>query len=143
MAQVAAETASGREDARNAMISLRTTLGLCVAAACLWAAAPASAHHSFAMFDAQKTQTLEGTVKDFQWTNPHSWIQLSVKDATGKDVEWSIEAGSPNTLSRSGWRHGSLKPGDRAVLVIHPMKDGSPGGSLVKASANGVPIAAS
>ena len=108
------------------------------------ASAPAMAHHSFAMFDSQKNLTLDGVVKDFQWTNPHSWIQLTVKDpASGKAVEWSIEAGSPNSLSRNGWKHSSLKPGDKATLVIHPMKDGSPGGSLVNASANGVPIVAS
>ena len=111
-----------------------------VAAVSLTAAAPASAHHSFAMFDNQKNVTLEGTVKEFQWTNPHSWIQLVVKDASGKDVEYSIEGGSPNGLSRSGWKRTSLKPGDKAVAVIHPLKDGTNGGSLVSVSVNGVQI---
>ena len=104
------------------------------------ASAPAFAHHSFAMFDNQKNVTLEGTVKEFQWTNPHSWIQLVVKDASGKEVEYSIEGGSPNGLSRSGWKRTSLKPGDKAVAIIHPLKDGTNGGSLVTVTVNGQQI---
>jgi hypothetical protein len=105
------------------------------------AAAPAFAHHSFAMFDNQKSVTLEGTVKEFQWTNPHSWVQLVVVDPkTGKDVEWSIEGGALNLLARQGWTRNSLKPGDKATIVIHPLKDGTTGGSLVTAAVNGVEI---
>jgi hypothetical protein len=104
------------------------------------AAAPALAHHSFAMFDNQKTLSLDGTVKDFQWTNPHTWVQLVVKEPNGKETEWSIEGSSPNALARSGWKRTVLKPGDRAVVVIHPLKDGTNGGSLVSASINGVPV---
>lgn len=100
-------------------------------------AAPALAHHSFAMFDNQKTVTLEGTVKEFQWTNPHTWIQVVVKDAAGREAEWSIEGGSPNGLSRDGWSRTALKPGDKVVLQIHPLKDGSNGGSLVSAAVDG------
>lgn len=100
-------------------------------------AVPAFAHHSFAMFDNQKDLTLEGTIKEFQWTNPHSWIQVMVKDESGKEVEWSIEGGSPNSLRRNGWQRTSLKPGDKVVVVTHPLKDGSPGGSLVSVSVNG------
>ena len=114
---------------------------LAAAAGLLLIGGPAFAHHSFAMFDNQKAVTLDGVVKDYQWTNPHSWIQLEAKDpASGKVVEWSIEAGSPNTLSRSGWRPSSMKAGDKAEIVIHPMKDGSFGGSLMSASVNGVKI---
>ena len=105
------------------------------------ASAPAFAHHSFAMFDNQKTIVLDGTVKAFQWTNPHSWVQIVVKDpATGKEVEWSVEGGSPNGLARQGWKRTSLKPGDKAQVVIHPLKDGTAGGSLVTVSVNGVKI---
>jgi hypothetical protein len=104
------------------------------------AAAPAFAHHSFAMFDNQKNVTLEGTIKEFQWTNPHSWVQIVVKDAAGKDVEWSIEGGSPNGLARSGWKRTSLKAGDKAVVVIHPLKDGTAGGSLVTVTVGGQQI---
>jgi len=112
-------------------------IALCVAVSLV---APAFAHHSFAMFDNQKDVTLEGTIKEFQWTNPHTWIQVMVKDAAGKEVEWSIEGGSPNSLSRNGWKRTSLKPGDKVVLVTHPLKDGSAGGSLVTVSVDGKPI---
>ena len=104
------------------------------------AAAPALAHHSFAMFDAQKTVTLEGTVKDFQWTNPHTWIQIILNDPSGKEVEWSVEGGSPNGLVRQGWSRHSMKPGDKASIVIHPLKDGTNGGALVRATVNGEPV---
>jgi hypothetical protein len=97
----------------------------------------ASAHHSFAMFDNQKDVTIEGTVKSFQWTNPHTWIQLMVKDANGNEAEWSIEGQSPNGLVRQGWQKLSLKAGDHAVVVIHPLKDGTTGGSVVRVTVNG------
>ena len=67
-------------------------------------AGSAQAHHSFAMFDNQKDVTIEGTVKSFQWTNPHTWIQLMVKDANGTEAEWSLEGQSPNGLVRQGWQ---------------------------------------
>jgi hypothetical protein len=107
------------------------------AAAAAAGASPAVAHHSFALFDAQKSMTLEGQVKEFQWTNPHTWIQLIVVDAAGKEVEWSIEGSSAATMARQGWSRSALKPGDRAIVVIHPLKDGTRGGSLVSATVNG------
>jgi Family of unknown function (DUF6152) len=97
----------------------------------------ATSHHSFAMFDNAKDVVLEGTVKEFQWTNPHTWIQLMVTDASGKQVEWSIEGASPNGLVRQGWTRNSLKPGDKATVVIHPLKDGKNGGSVVRVTVNG------
>jgi hypothetical protein len=115
-------------------------LALAGFAAVALAAAPAFAHHSFAMFDSTKNVTLEGTIKEFQWTNPHSWVQIVAKDASGKDVEYSIEGGSPNGLARQGWKRTSLKPGDKAVLVMHPLKDGTAGGSLVTVSVGGVQV---
>ncbi len=119
----------------------KTMLALAGVAAVSLGAVPAFAHHSFAMFDSTKNMTLDGTIKDFQWTNPHSWVQIVVKDpATGKEVEWSIEGGSPNGLARSGWKRTSLKPGDKAQVVIHPLKDGTAGGSLVTVSVGGVKI---
>lgn len=105
-------------------------------------AAPVFAHHSFATFDDQKTVTLDGTVKEFQWSNPHSWIQIVVKDDSGNDVEWSVEGGSPSQLSRAGWKRKSLQAGDKATVVIHPLRDGTHGGSLVKAVVGGVEIGA-
>lgn len=90
----------------------------------------AHAHHSFAAFDRQQNVILTGTVKEFQWTNPHAWIQVLVP-AGEAQLEWSIEAGSPNMMSRQGWKSRTLKPGDKIALVMHPMLDGSPVGSLV------------
>ena len=98
------------------------------------------AHHSFAMFDFEKDQVIEGVVKEFQWTNPHIWIQVNVASADGKVTEYSVEGSSPNGLRRQGWSRDSMKPGDRIVLTIHPMKDGSPGGSFVRGTVNGEPL---
>ncbi len=95
-------------------------------------APPALAHHSFAMFDAQKEVTLSGTVREFQWTNPHSWLQVQVPQG-GASIEYSIELGSPNSMSRRGWRRTTFKPGDKVTVVINPMRDGSSGGALVYA----------
>jgi hypothetical protein len=117
---------------------LRPHAALAALAMAMTVAVPAQAHHSFAMFDNTKAVTLDGAVREFQWTNPHTWIQIVVKDANGRAVEWSIEGGSPNALARTGWKRESLKPGDHALVVIHPLKDGSNGGSLVTASVNGV-----
>jgi hypothetical protein len=106
---------------------------LALAAAALGATAlPALAHHSFAMFDNQKEVELNGTVKDFQWTNPHTWIQVVVPNDAGTSTsEWSVEGGNPGDLARRGWKKTSLKPGDKVIVRIHPMKNGSNGGSLV------------
>ncbi len=100
----------------------------------------AFAHHSYAMFDMDKNVTLEGTVKEVQWTNPHIWIQVMVKDAaTGQEVEWSIEGASPNMLTRAGWSRNALKAGDKTVMVVHPVRSGGNGysGSLASATVNG------
>ncbi len=105
-------------------------------------AGPAAAHHAFAMFDTNRELTLDGTVKEFQWTNPHTWVQLLVKDSGGKEVEWSIEGSSPNNLARFGWTRNSIKTGDHVQAVVHPLKDGSIGGSLVKITVNGQVVGA-
>jgi hypothetical protein len=105
-------------------------------------AGQAWAHHAFSMFDTQKELTLDGVVKEFQWTNPHSWVQLLVKDSSGKEVEWSIEGSSPNNLARFGWKRTSIKAGDHVLAVIHPLKDGTIGGSLVKITVNGQVVGA-
>jgi hypothetical protein len=94
-----------------------------------------SAHHSAAMFDDAKVLELTGTVKELQWTNPHIWLQLIV-DANGTKTEWSIEGGSPNTLSRRGWRATTFKPGDVVTVRLNPMKDGTPAGGFVGAKFN-------
>ena len=92
----------------------------------------AYAHHSGAIFDDGKSTALTGSVKAFQWTNPHCWIQVLVP-GEGGSIEWSVEMGSPSQLYRGGLRPGSLKPGDRITVVVHPMRDGSNGGLFVSA----------
>jgi hypothetical protein len=93
----------------------------------------AAAHHSFAMFDMQQDLTLNATVKSFQWQSPHTWLQVQVADSKGENVEWSLEMGAPGMLYRNGWRQTSVKPGDKVTVVIHPLRDGRPGGSVVYA----------
>src|SRR5438477_8078266 len=94
-------------------------------------AAPALGHHSFAMFDASKLMTLEGTVKEFQWTNPHAWIYVTVDDAAGKPVNWAIEMNGPSGIARDGWRPKTLTPGMKVKVIIHPLKDGNAGGQYL------------
>ena len=94
---------------------------------------PALAHHSFAMFDSEKTLTLKGTVKEFEWTNPHSWLRLMVADDSGTPRQWALEMGSPGQQSRVGWKPDSVKPGDQVTVQIHPLKDGSRGGQFLGA----------
>ena len=94
------------------------------------AAGPALAHHSGAMFDRSKIVELKGTVKEFGWNNPHAHVAIDVANASGVVEQWNIEAGSPNTMIKQGWRKSSLKPGDKVTLIIRPMRDGSKGGTL-------------
>jgi hypothetical protein len=94
-------------------------------------AMPAFAHHSFAMFDAEKKVTLEGTVKEFQWTNPHSWILMTVSNAQGQPEQWAIEMGGPSGLARQGWVPKTLTPGMKVKTVIHPLRDGTAGGQFM------------
>ena len=100
------------------------------------AGAPASAHHSFAMFNRDQPVALAGTVKDFQWTNPHVWIQVVAADSQ----EWGVECTSVNFMRRQGWDRDSLKPGDKVKLMVFPLKDGSHGGQFNKlVELNGAP----
>jgi hypothetical protein len=116
---------------RTSVLAL-AALGLALGLA---AAAPAFAHHSFAMFDFNKTVTLKGTVKDFQWTNPHVILWLET-DATASDpaTMWSAELTSPGNLTRNGWSRRSLQPGDKIELELNPLRDGKHGGGFRKAT---------
>jgi hypothetical protein len=89
----------------------------------LWSA-PGLAHHSGAMFDYDKSVTLAGKVKQFQWTNPHCWIELSVTGEKGTE-DWSVEMGAPLQLYQGGWKPGTLKPGDEIKVVVRPTRDGT------------------
>jgi hypothetical protein len=88
---------------------------------------PAAAHHSFAMFDAGKKVTLAGTVKEFQWTNPHAFIVMMVANSDGQAEQWSIEMGGPGGLARQGWVPKTLKPGMNVSVTMHPLKEGHGG----------------
>jgi Family of unknown function (DUF6152) len=100
--------------------------------------ASAFAHHSFAMFDAQKTVILQGTVKEFEWVNPHSWLRVMVNDEKlGRPVLWAIELSSPSRLVTMGMRADSVKAGDVVSVTIHPMKDGTRGGQFIQAELPG------
>lgn len=89
------------------------------------------AHHSFAMFDNAKTLTLTGTVKNYQFANPHTFIDVLVPNAAGVSEQWAVEGASPNQLSKQGWKKTLLKPGDKISVKIHPLKNGERGGSLM------------
>ncbi len=92
---------------------------------------PSLAHHSFAAYDASQTRTLKGTVKTFQWSNPHAAFTLLVEpEAGGQPIEWNILTSSPVILMRFGWAQDSLKPGDHISVLCNPMSDGSPAGRL-------------
>jgi len=107
-----------------------TQLG--ITAALVVSAMTASAHHSFAMFDLGKDVTVDAVIKEVQFTNPHVWLQIMVKDDKGTETEWSIESGAPGMMLRNGWKPSTLKAGDKVTLTMHPLRDGRPGGSLVK-----------
>jgi hypothetical protein len=113
-----------------------------VSLAGLLAGAPAYAHHSYAMFDSTKTATVTGTVKQFQFTNPHSWIQVMAPGPNGGAlVEWSVQMGAPFELVRAGMGPQTLKPGDKITLQVHPAKDGGAAGSFLSATdGDGHPI---
>jgi Family of unknown function (DUF6152) len=83
------------------------------------------------MFDRSKETTLIGVVAEFQWTNPHSWIELDVPNESGGTDKWSIECNSPNNLSRQGWKSTSIKPGDKISLVTWPLRSGEKGGLFI------------
>ena len=110
------------------MIALQKLAGM----AALALAAPCWAHHSFAMFDMTKTVTLQGTVKQLQWTSPHCFVQVLVPTPNGT-AEWSLEMNSPLIMYRKGWRPGSLRAGDAVTVVIAPTRDGAHGGLLLSA----------
>ena len=91
----------------------------------------AAAHHSFVMFDRTRIQQIAGTVKEFEMLNPHGWLRILVADARGAQNEWSLELGGPVQLERFGLTHEAVHPGDKVVVQIHPLRDGSYGGQLI------------
>jgi len=88
----------------------------------------AQAHHSGAAFDGSKPVTVTGVVKAFQWTNPHCYIQVLVKDEQGNEAEWSLEMAAPMYLYNLGWRPSTVKPGDLITATVAPLRNGENGG---------------
>ena len=87
------------------------------------------AHHSFAMFDQDHPVELVGTVQEFKYTNPHSYLLLEVKGPDGSTTVWNLEGRAPSLMARDGWTSGTLKPGDEIIITIQPLRSGAPGGS--------------
>jgi hypothetical protein len=119
----------------EAAMKLSLPVQICAAAAvAVIGTAPAEAHHSFALFDATRTVELEGTVKSFEWTNPHSWVHLEVIGPQNTTKEWLIELPPSGTLAREGLSRNFVKPGDHIVVHVNPLKSGGVGGSLARFS---------
>lgn len=95
-------------------------------------AGAALAHHSYAMFDASRTLIIEGTVKKWEFINPHSFLFVTVVDKGGHEQEWGMEAPGPNVLLRAGWTRKTAKPGDKVTVELNPLRDGRTGGNLRK-----------
>jgi Family of unknown function (DUF6152) len=94
---------------------------------------PLLAHHSGAMFEKEKTITVEGVVRKFEYTNPHSWLLVDVKNKDGSVTTWGFEAEGPSTLQRAGIRPSDFAAGTKLKITGHPMKDGSPAAAWVEA----------
>ena len=91
----------------------------------------AFAHHSPVVFDQARTMSITGTVTEFKWGNPHSWIHLDVKDEHGEVGNWSVEMNPANNLAREGWRASTLKVGDKVTIVVHPLRNNEKGGQFL------------
>jgi hypothetical protein len=111
---------------RQSIVSIAITAGVLL---CL--GGPASAHHSGAMFDPEKTITLKGVVKEFEYTNPHSWLWVTVTNDDQTTTDWGFEAEGPSTLFRAGIKKGDLRPGDKVTVTGRPMRDGRPAAAWV------------
>lgn len=110
---------------------MKKLLALASIAGLAMAAPPSQAHHSFAMFDRTQAITISGTVLEFQWSNPHAYIQLQSEDENGDSVEWSLEMGSPMYLYARGWRPRSLRAGNEVTIRINPLRSGAAGGVVL------------
>jgi Family of unknown function (DUF6152) len=95
----------------------------------------AFAHHSYAMFDRQKTETYQAVVRTWEFTNPHTYLWVYINDTDGTAQLWGLEAPGPSVLIRHGWDKNTVKPGDKVTLQINPLLDGRKGGNLIKLTA--------
>jgi hypothetical protein len=119
-------TIEGENPVKHAIFATVLGVGLSI-----MGSVPLSAHHSAAAYDRDADVALTGTIKEFQYTNPHSWLIVEVVDKAGKTVDWGLEAEGPSTLLRAGIKISSLKPGEKVGATGHPLKDGRPAALLV------------
>jgi hypothetical protein len=110
---------------------MKASLVGCWCAVALTLAGSALAHHSAAGIDRSRTVTLDGTLKQFSWSNPHSWMEVEVPNDKGGSDLWKIEMTAPSQLLRAGWKSNSVKPGDKVSVVVRPLKSGETGGLFV------------
>ena len=112
---------------------VRRSILAVVAIAALGAMSASRAHHSFAMFDSESQIKLKGKVTDFQWQNPHVYIEIDALDVNAKDKtikSWTIECANPGILNRIGWKFNMVKVGDELTLIVAPLRSGEPGALL-------------
>jgi hypothetical protein len=114
----------------------RQLIGLAAGLAFVAASGAALAHHSFAMFDQDHPMELQGTVTEFKFTSPHTFILLEVKGSDGSSTTWNLEGASPSALVREGWASKTLKAGDQLKMTIEPLRSGAPGGSWSEKKTN-------
>jgi len=110
---------------------MKTRIALALAVVAATASLPASAHHSAAAFDRSKPIVVAGTLKNFQWANPHTWIDLTVPNGSGGSEDWRLEGPSVSILARNGWKKTSIAPGDKLRLLVAPNRDGTKGGEFL------------
>jgi uncharacterized protein DUF6152 len=111
---------------------MKKVITLCVSLClCGFVVTELVAHHSPAVFDRTKEIKLAGVVKEFKWTNPHSWIELSVRNAKGEMEAWAVELTSPNQLVKAGWKSTTLKNGDEVAIIAHPLRTDEKVGQFV------------
>ena len=115
-------------------MSLRSPMHMLVplAAAAVALAAPALAHHSFAMFDNSRSITLHGKATDYQWTNPHAYLEIDAEQQSGGTRHYTLEMTSINMMSRGGWTSRTIKAGDELTVIAAPLRDGRAGGLLLE-----------
>ena len=105
---------------------------LCVGVAVLFCAVPAMPHHSNSAYEVEKVITITGIVKEWKWTNPHTWLYVTVDDEKAGKVEWAVEGRAPGVLGRVGWDRFVLKPGEKVTIHMSPAKDGSRVGIIAR-----------
>ena len=100
----------------------------------LVAASPAGSHHSAAMYDRDKTITVQGVVKSWQFSNPHTWLEVVAADPAGGEKVWGFESSGASGLMRAGIKRNTFLPGEKISVRTHPLKDGRPGGQFIDAT---------